>query len=71
MRGVVWHAKKHQHPLPPNQEDDSPVYKVGDEIDVSEATARHFINKDVAEEMTPKRQKDTPKTLDEPKAAVK
>lgn len=43
-------------------EDDSPKYAEGDEIEVSEASARHFINRRVAVLVTAKEAKAHSKT---------
>lgn len=69
---MAWSEERHGRKLPQDHEhaEDSPIYKAGQEIEVSETTARHFVNKGVAEEVA-KRQRETPKTLDEPKPAVK
>jgi len=38
--------------VPLDDKDDSPTYTAGQEIEVSESTAQHFVNKGVAERVS-------------------
>lgn len=46
MEGTAFQAKRQG--VEPEDPDDSPAYKVGEVIEVSDASARHFVNRGVA-----------------------
>lgn len=78
MKGVAWAEKRHGRPLPEGHENenDSPSYRLNQEIEASESSARHFINKGIAVEVSklkaaPTKTSDEPELHDKPKASAK
>lgn len=70
---MTWQAERHSQSLPDGHEDDSPTYEAGKEIEVSESTAQHFINKGVAEKIgdRARQAREVQKPLDKPSEEAK
>jgi hypothetical protein len=54
VKGVAFLTKRQGLPVPPEHADDSPAYEVGQVVEVSDASARHFMNRGAAELVTEK-----------------
>lgn len=53
---MAWHSKERKRPVADANKNDSPTYTAGQEIEVSEQTAQHFINRGVAEKVVARSQ---------------